>query len=55
MKQNNKKKKRFFSMLLGTHGTSLLGNMLADKGFRRAGEGAIRAGYGSNRYSIKKL
>ena len=54
MKQNNKKK-GFFSMLLGTHGTSLLGNMLADKGVRRAGEGAIRAGYGSNRYSLKKL
>ena len=27
----------FFSMLLGTLGASLLGNMLADKGFIRAG------------------
>ena len=50
-------------MLLGTLGTSLLGNMLADKGVNRAGygskdrqskdllfnkgKGIIRAGYGS--------
>ena len=31
------------SMLLGTLGASLLGNMLAGKGVMRAGEGAIRA------------
>ena len=31
------------SMLLGTLGASLLGNMLAGKGAMRAGEGAIRA------------
>ena len=41
-------------MLLGTLGTSLLGNMLAGKGFVRAGEGAIRVGYLSKRSSIKK-
>ena len=37
----------FFSMLRGTLGASLLGNMLAGKGVIRAGEGTIRAGYGS--------
>ena len=35
------------SMLLGTLGASLLGNMLAGKGVIRTGEGTIRAGYGS--------
>ena len=38
----------FLSMLLGTFGASLLGNMLAGKGVIRAGEGTIRAGYGFN-------
>ena len=37
----------FLSMLLGVLGASLLENMLADKGINRAGEGIIRAGYGS--------
>ena len=41
----------FLSMLLGTLGASLLGNLLTGKGTVRAGEGTIRAGYGS---SIKK-
>ena len=36
------------SMLLGTLGASLLGNLLTGKGFVRAGEGTIRAGYGSS-------
>ena len=31
----------FFSMLLGTLGARLLGNILADWGINRAGEGAI--------------
>ena len=31
------------SMLLGTLGATLLGNILAGKGVMRAGEGAIRA------------
>ena len=44
-------KGRFLSMLLDTFGASLLGNLLTGKGFARAGEGIIRAGYGS---SIKK-
>ena len=34
----------FFSMLLGTRGVSLLGNLLASNGTIRAGEGAITAG-----------
>ena len=37
----------FLSMLLGTLGASLLGNMLADKGVIIAGKETIRAGYGS--------
>ena len=38
-------------MLLGTLGASLLRNLLTGKGVARAGEGMLRAGYGS---SIKK-
>ena len=38
-------------MLLGTLGASLLGNLLSGKGTTRAGEGIVRAGYGS---SIRK-
>ena len=45
----------FISMLLGTLGKSLLGNMLADKGVIRAGEGKIRTRYGSKRSSLKKF
>ena len=40
----------FLSMLLGTLGASLLGNMLAGKRIIRAGEGTIRAGYGSKTF-----
>ena len=42
-------KERFFRMLLGTLGANLLGNILADPGINRAGEGVIRAGYGIRR------
>ena len=42
-------KSGFLSMLLGTIGASLLGNMLAGRGVTRAGEGTIRAGYGSKK------
>ena len=35
----------FLSMLLGTLGASLLGNLLTGKGFVRAGEETVRAGY----------
>ena len=34
-------------MLLGTLGASLLGNILAEKGINRAGEGIVSAGYGN--------
>ena len=37
----------FLSMLLGTLGSSLLGNILA--GINRAGEGVLRAGYGNKK------
>ena len=49
-------KEGFISMLLGTLGASLLGNLLTDRGknragkgrgINRAGEGIARAGYGS--------
>ena len=40
------KRGRFLSVLLGTLGASLLGNILAVKGINRAGAGFIRAGYG---------
>ena len=48
----------FLSMLLGTLGASLLGDILSkvlsDKGLIRAGERTVRAGYGSKRSSLKK-
>ena len=46
MEQN--KKGVFLSMLLGTLGASLLGNLLTGKGAIRTGEGTVRAGYGSS-------
>ena len=57
--QNEAKEQRggFLSMLLGTLGAPLLGNLLTNnlsgKGVIRAGEAAIRAGYGSKRSSLK--
>ena len=49
----------FLSMLLGTLGASLLGDMLSKslsgKGVIRAGEGTIRAGYGYKKSSLKKF
>ena len=46
----------FLSMLLGTLGASLLGNLLTGKGVNkkgkgtnRAGEGIVRAGHGNNK------
>ena len=52
--KNESKEQRggFLSMLLGTLGASLLGNLLAGKGIVRAGsrnkkgKGIVRAGYG---------
>ena len=53
-------KRGFRSMFLVTLGASLLGNMLAGEGVLRAGygskgEGIIKAGYGSNRSSLKNV
>ena len=44
--QNEAKEQKgvFISMLLGTLGACLLGNILAGKGVNRAGEGFIRTG-----------
>ena len=59
--QNEVKEQRggFLSMLLGTLGASLLGDVLSKglsgKGVIRAGEGTIRAGYGSKRSSLKNF
>ena len=49
--QNEAKEQKggFLSMLLGTLGASLLGNILAGKGINRAGEGIVRAGYGNKK------
>ena len=54
--KNEKKEQKggFLSMLLGTLGESLLGNLLTGKGVVRAGsgnnkeKGVVRAGYGNN-------
>ena len=57
--QNEAKEQRggFLSILLGTLGTSLLGDILSKglsgKGVIKAGEGTIRAGEGSKRSSLK--
>ena len=59
MIQHEPKEQRggFLSMLLGTLGASLLGdvlsNSLSGKSVIRAGEGTIRAGYGSKGSSLK--
>ena len=59
--QNEAKEQRggFVSMLLGTLGASLLGDLLtknlSGKGLIRAGEGTVRAGYGSKRSFLKKI
>ena len=47
--ENETKEQRggFLSMLLGTLGASLLGNLLTGKGMMKAGEGIVRAGEGS--------
>ena len=47
--ENETKEQRggFLSMLLGTLGVSLLGNLLSRKGIVLAGDGIVRAGEGS--------
>ena len=59
--QHESKEQRggFLSMLLGTLGASLLGDILSKvlsgKDVIRSGEGIIRAGYGSKRSSLKNF
>ena len=59
--QNEAKEQRggFLSILLGTFGASLLGDILSKglsgKGVIRAGEGTIRAGYSSKKSSLKNF
>ena len=49
--QNEAKEQKggFLSMLLGTLGASLLGNILAGKEMNKNGEGIVRAGYGNKK------
>ena len=49
-KEVKEKKCGFLSMLLGALVASFLGNMLSGRSVIRAGEGAIRAGYGSKKF-----
>ena len=63
--QNEAKEQKggFLSILLGTLGATLLGNILAGKGINRAeeraiakrqGRGIVRAGYGNKKQDYKK-
>ena len=54
--QNEAKEQKgeFLNMLLGTLGASFLENRLAGIGINRAGDGIIRAGFGSKGPLIKK-
>ena len=45
----------FLSMLLGTLGASLLGNVLTGKGIMRAGDGIVRAGEGGKKNNLNLL
>ena len=45
----------FLSILLGTLGASLSGNMLSGKGVVTTGEGTVRVGYGSKKSSLNLL
>ena len=47
--ETKKEKKGFLSMLSGTLGASLLGNILTGQGINRAGEGIVRACYGNKK------
>ena len=55
--KNESKEQRggFLSMLLGTLGASLLGNLLTGKGIMRAGDGIVRAGSGSEKNQLNLL
>ena len=49
--ESEEQKGGFLSMLLGTLGASVLGNILAGKGINTAGGGIVRAGYGNKKSS----
>ena len=53
--QNEAKEQKggFLSMLLGTLGASLLGNMLAGKEMNKVGQRIFRAGFGSKDIRFK--
>ena len=55
--ENETKEQRggFLSMLLGTLGASLLGNLLTGKSITRAGDGIVRAGSGSKKKPFHPL
>ena len=55
--ENETKEQRggFLSMLLGTLGASLLGNLFSGKGLARAGEGIVRAGEGVKKKKLNLL
>ena len=55
--ENETKEQRggFLSMLLGTLGASLLGNLLSGKGLACAGEGIVRAGQGAKKTNLNSL
>ena len=55
--ENETKEQRggFLSMLRGTLGASLLGNLLMGKGIMRAGEGIVRAGKESKKNNLNSL
>ena len=55
--KNETKEQRggFLSMLLGTLGASLLGNLLTGKGIMRAGDGIVRAGSESEKNQLNLL
>ena len=55
--ENETKEQRagFLSMLLGTLGASMLGNLLSGKGLARAGEGIVRAGEGTSKKKLNSL
>ena len=57
IKNETKEQRRgFLSMLLGTLGPSLLGNLLTGgKGIVRAGDGIVRAGSGSKKTPLNSL
>ena len=51
-KETKEQRGGFLSMLLGTLGASLLGNLLTGKGIMRAADGIVRAGDGSRSKKI---